>query len=522
MRNRATFKATRDALRSSALSAVLAVSVSSIAAQSTKGYGRIAGTICDSSAGPLSGLRIYGLNGGGHDIVTDANGRFTIDSVPAGDGQLVVQGRDYSTLVHATVSSGETTRHDFWIRPLGYISPEEKLLTTDSGSTGAYANVDMAHAAAYVEFGMHLLRTVASTKLDSNLFLSPGSAAFALAMTADGASGATWDEMTHVLGVDRASQEDLREMNAGELASLANQRGARLDIANSLWAAQGVPFLPTFLDQARISYHAEVHSLVLHGTAPMEQINRWVATATHDRIPSILADTLPDTASMVLLNAIYFKGKWLHPFDSSSTIDKSFTTSSGRRETRHFMDRSAEMRYVADSGVQIVRLPYQGGRVAMYVVLPDSGTKLSTLVSHLSAQRWGKWMKGLSKRDVHIQLPRFRLELGADFSVPLKSLGMTSAFDCRRADFTKLLPSEYAKTHPICISRVVQRTFVDVNEVGTEAAAVTEIGMLSPTAIVVRPPPIEFIVDRPYMVAIRDDRTGLLLFLGQITDPLQQ
>lgn len=521
MTNHLTRLATRAARRCSLLTTVLLTAAISLSAQSTKGYGRIVGTISDSSVGPVSGLRIYGMNGGQFGIVTDADGRFSIDSVMSGNGSLLVQGREYSTMIHAPVSAGKTTRQDFWIRPRGYVSPEEKLLTTDSGSTGAFANADTAHTVAYVDFGMHLLQAVARGKPDSNLFLSPASAAFALAMTTGGAGGATLSEMTRVLGVDRAGQQELRDMNARELESLANQRGVRLEIASSLWAAQGLPFLPTFLDQARKSYRADVHSLVLHGTAPMEQINRWVATATHDRISSILSDTLPDTASMVLLNAIYFKGKWLDPFDSAATIEKSFTTSKGRREARRFMDRSDEIGYAADSGMQIVRLPYQGGRIAMYVVLPDSGIKVSNVVTRLSARRWGKWMKALSKRDVHLQLPRFRLELSADFSGPLESMGMTRAFDCRRADFTKLLPGDYSRVHPVCVSKVAQRTFVEVNEVGTEAAAVTMVGMLSPTALVVRPPPIEFIVDRPFLVVIRDDRTGLQLFLGQITDPVQ-
>jgi len=521
MRDDITSVGKRAVLRVCVVATALVMSASALMAQSTKGYGRIVGTISDSSVGPLSGLRIYAMAGRPQEISTDANGQYAIDSVPAGDASFIVEGNGYSKLARVSVLAGETTHKDLWLRPVGYISPEEKLLTTDSGSTGAYANIDTAHTVAYVDFGMRLLRAVARTKPDSNVFLSPASAGFALAMTAGGAGGSTLSEMTRALGVERTGQQELQDMNARELESLANQRGVRLDIANSLWAAKGVPFLPTFLAQAKNSYRAEVHSLVLHGTAPMEQINHWVATATNDRISSILTDTLPDTASMVLLNAIYFKGKWLDPFDSASTIEKPFTLSNGRREARQFMDRGDAIQFASDSGIRIVRLPYQGGRIAMYVVLPDSGTRLSSAVARLSARRWGRWMKEMSKRDVHLQLPRFRLELGADFSDPLKSMGMVSAFNCMRADFTMLLPKDYAREHPICVSKVVQRTFVEVNEVGTEAAAVTDVVVLSPTGMISKPPPIEFIVDRPFIVAIRDDRTGLLLFLGQITDPLQ-
>jgi serine protease inhibitor len=158
----------------------------------------------------------------------------------------------------------------------------------------------------------------------------------------------------------------------------------------------------------------------------------------------------------------------------------------------------------------------------MYIILPDSTLKLSSVVGRLSSPRWTHWMHTLTARDVHLQMPRFRLESAASFSKPLRSLGMTAAFECDSADFTEMLPAAYAAHHHMCISQIAQRAFVEVNEVGTEAAAVTMALVLEPTGIEVKPPPIEFIVDRPFVVAIRDDRTGLLLFIGQIVDPKQQ
>ena len=276
------------------------------------------------------------------------------------------------------------------------------------------------------------------------------------------------------------------------------------------------------MDQARRSYHAEVHTQILHGSQTKRQINDWASRATKGRISVILGDTLPDTTRMVVLNAAYFKGKWLDPFDSSATKEKAFQLSSGHAAHRQFMDRQGSMGYASDTGVRIVRLPYQGGRISMYVILPDSTVKPSSVIERLTSSGWSHWMRTVSARDVHVQLPRFRIESGASFAKPLRSLGMTAAFECDSADFSEMLSPAYAASHHMCISEFAQRSFVEVNEVGTEAAAVTMALVLQPTGIEVKPPPIEFIVDRPFIVAIRDDRTGLLLFLGQITDPKQQ
>jgi serine protease inhibitor len=325
-----------------------------------------------------------------------------------------------------------------------------------------------------------------------------------------------------VLGVKAANRERLGMLNRAELRSLASQKGVVLNIANAVWAAEGVPFSSAFLDEARTSYRAEVHAQVLHGSNTRSQINDWANTATKGRIPAMLDDTLPDTARMVLLNAVYFKGKWLDPFDSSATKEAAFHSTPGRSARRQFMSRLGDMLYGADTGVRMVRLPYQGGRIAMYIILPDSSLKLSSLVGRLSSSRWARWMQTLTTRDVHLQLPRFRLEYSASLSRPLRSLGMTAAFECDSADFAEMLPLSYLRDHHMCISQIEQRAFVEVNEVGTEAAAVTMSLVLSPTGIQVKPPPIELTVDRPFIVAIRDDRSGLLLFLGQITDPKQQ
>lgn len=292
----------------------------------------------------------------------------------------------------------------------------------------------------------------------------------------------------------------------------------QLTIANSIWADEGRPFFPDFLAGAERRYHAEVSSLVLHGPAAQSRINEWASKSTNGRIPTILDDTLPDSASMVLVNAVYFKGKWRDKFDSTQTKAHSFTLPDGRKESRRLMTRTDQIMYVRDSGVQVARLPYRGGRIAMYVVLPDSGVPIARIIERLSPSQWLRWMRSDSSRDVHLELPRVRLEYGESLAPQLVALGMGIAFDCDKASFARMLPEAYLREHHTCIDDVFQRAFGEVNEQGTEAAAVTAVGLVVPTGVAVRPPPIEFIVDRPFVVAIRDERSGLLLFLGQITD----
>jgi serine protease inhibitor len=504
---------------------VLAVTVAfstRVDAQAEPNVGSIAGTISDSSIGPLSDISISALQGG-HRSTTDAQGRFELDSIPPGEVTLIVSRRGYDQILpRIRVVAGQRTQAEEWIRPNGYESPARLLNRTDSAARGAYSRLDTTKIVSYVRFSIGLFRSVASDSPDSNVFISPASAALVLAMTAAGASGNTWTQMSTVLGVERMSREKLGEMNAAELSSLASQNGVTLNIANALWAAEGVPFSSAFLGQARTSYHADVHTQILHGSKTKSEINSWASRSTKGRIPAILDDTLPDTARMVLLNAVYFKGKWLDPFDSSETAKKLFHLSPRHAVQRQFMAREGDMLYAADTGMRVVRLPYQGGRVAMYIILPDSSLKVSSVVGRLSPARWAHWMHALRAQDVHLQVPRFRLETSTSFSKPLESLGMTAAFACDSAEFAEMLPQRYLRDHHMCISQVDQRAFVEVNEVGTEAAAVTMALVLSPTGIEVKPPPIEFIVDRPFIVAIRDDRTGLLLFIGQITDPKQQ
>jgi serine protease inhibitor len=488
--------------------------------------GSIVGTVFDSLS--QQGVRdaVVAIVGTARKARTDTVGRYQFDSVQAGTVRVRVYRIGYRTAMRDSlvVVSGQTTEANFRmpravmeVLPVAP-TPEQVRNMADSGASGAYASADSAGGATYIGFSLRLFRQVARQAPDANIFLSPASAAWALAMTAEGAAGGTWERMAHTLGVDAHKPKALGPANATVLASLGAQSGLELNIANSIWASEGRPFLPTFLDGTRRWYGAQVTSMRLSGPAAEARINGWVSDATHGLIPTVLSDTLPESMAMVLINAVYFHGKWRSVFDSVQTKPQPFKLVNGDTVPRPLMTQRQRFLYLRDSGFQALRLPYMGGRLAMYVFLPDSGQRLSAFVSQLDSAHWVRWMHGFRDvGDVVTKVPKFRLTYGTSLSPTLKQLGMAVAFDAQGADFSRMMPKAFLQDTNAYITDVLQKTFVEVNEQGTKAAAVTAADMRLLSVTVVHYP--EFIVDRPFCVAIRDDQTGAILFLGQITDP---
>ncbi|HET6762103.1 MAG TPA: serpin family protein [Longimicrobiaceae bacterium] len=371
-------------------------------------------------------------------------------------------------------------------------------------------------------FGLRLFQEVARSKADSNAVISPSSAGVALMLAYNGAEGATRTAMGTTLGVGGHS---IAEMNAAFsvwMRDVSRPGAAQLTVANSLWVRDGVPFRSDFLERTRTGFGAEVTALDFGSASAPSTINAWVSRATHGRIDRIVGEPLDPTSVLVLVNAVYFKGLWQTPFDRSATRPRAFTAPHGEHLMLPTMERYTSLDYVADSAFHVVRMPYEGGRLSMYVFLPRGATGLDELRARLSEQSWRGWLASMSPRDVHVVLPKFRLEGSTSLVPPLRRMGMGVAFDSARADFSGMIPREWLTRHEYQarISGVTQKTFVEVDEKGTEAAAVTAIVMVTiATGSEVRRPPTEFIVDRPFVFVIRDDRTGALLFIGQVTDP---
>jgi serine protease inhibitor len=368
----------------------------------------------------------------------------------------------------------------------------------------------------YAAFGLGLFRRLGDARPDQNVVVSPLSAGLAVSMLANGAQGQTLAGIQQAL----ATGMDLDGLNGTNAALVqALQSGdVELAIANSLWAREGVPFLPAFMETNRRFYQAEVAALDFDSPEAVERINRWVSDRTNGRIKRMVDPPISPEVVMYLMNAVYFKGRWQDEFQASATRPMPFRAPGGTVQ-RPMMTRTGEYGYRRGDGFSAVRLPYRGGRFAMYVLLPDSSSSVAALRQRLSPESWKQWMGGFNTREVRVVMPKYRVNVESRLNAPLQAMGMADAFSQVNADFGRLLPAVDRGPGIVYVSEAKQKVFVEVNEEGTEAAAVTGIEMRTTSA---PPQPVSFVVDRPFLLAVRDDQTGALLFIGQVNDPVTQ
>ncbi len=260
--------------------------------------------------------------------------------------------------------------------------------------------------------------------------------------------------------------------------------------------------MPDFLQRAQQFYNAQIDGLQ---GAP-QSINAWVDQHTNHKITQIV--TAREVAGMeaALINAVYFKGLWQTPFDAKLTTEKPFHPAHGNPQTCKMMRTNGKFGYYQTPNFQMVSLPYAGNRLDMLLLLPSPGASLNRIVSEATPENWQKWTTSLFVQPGTVELPRFRAEYGTELNEPLTTLGMGAAFDAT-ANFSGM------SRHPLFISKVIHKTFVEVNEQGTEAAAATAVIMSRSLAMPVHPP-FHLVFDRPFLYAIRDRQTGALLFVG--------
>jgi serpin B len=359
------------------------------------------------------------------------------------------------------------------------------------------------------DFSFALFRRSSAAQPDSNVFVSPLSASMALGMAMNGASGTTYDEMRATLGFGAGATE--REIGESYESLIALLRGldpsVDFRIANSIWFRDGFPVQSAFLDAGRNWFDAKAGSLDFASPGAVSTINDWVSASTAGKIPTIL-DRIEADQVMFLINAIYFKGSWRTRFDPSRTITATFHAAGGDQSAK-LMRRDGTMRWLATPDFEAVDLPYGNGAYAMTVLLPGAGRRVDDVAASIGSSAWPALMGQFHDAEVELQLPRFQLTWQRELTPDLQSLGMRAAFIDGRADFSRMTT---AGTQ-LYISLVKQKTFVDVNEEGTEAGAVTNVG-ISVTSLPVRRP---FVVDRPFVFVLRERLSGTILFMGKIT-----
>lgn len=369
-------------------------------------------------------------------------------------------------------------------------------------------------AGRILEFGFALYDQLLREKPNENLFVSPPSIALALAMAQAGAGGRTREEIAQVL---REKSLKAGETDRPYSALMAVLRSAdpnvRIDIANSAWVRNGFRLRKEYLSLLADRYGAVAEELDFNGPRAPARINAWVKDRTSGKIDRIVPDSIPPGAVFYLINALYFKGDWTERFEKGATRVQPFHLPGGRAKEHPFMIRSGPYGCLETPEFNAIRIPYgPNARMAFYVFLPRDESTLAEFHSKLTAENWKSWMAGFGFRACRLELPRFKLECSLGLTPTLAALGMPGAFK-QGADFSGMSPLG----DRLFISSIVHKTFVEVNEEGTEAAAATadEVILLS-----VPPPPIPFKVDRPFFCALRDDGTGAILFMGSIFEPM--
>jgi len=366
-------------------------------------------------------------------------------------------------------------------------------------------NVPKAHNA----FGINVFKALSEDNTKKSVFISPTSIAIALSMVYNGAANETKNDMQAVLQIHNIDIETLNKETLGLSNELNNaDPNVTLNIANSIWTNHNYSVKQNFIDTLQKYYTAKVANVNFSDENTNRTINVWASDNTNGKIPKVVSDPLPPSTIMMLINAVYFKGDWTHQFEKEMTEVKDFITTKGTTIKHPLMFQDRRMKYLETDDFQSVELPYgKNERLSMHVFLPKN---LNEFLNTLSNKAFSQWMTQYKNKLGTLYLPRFKSDYSVGLIPALSALGMSSAFS-GSADFSGI-------ANNLHITNVFHKTYIDVNEEGTEAAAITGI-MMGTTSV--PPPEDRFVmeVNRPFFFAIRDNETEAILFMGVINDP---
>jgi serpin B len=360
-------------------------------------------------------------------------------------------------------------------------------------------------------FSFQLFNAVAGAdNSGNNLFISPLSVSIAMAMTSNGANGQTLTAIDNAMSFNGYSQPELNAYYYKLITDLPKlDPNTTLNIANSIWYRQGFSVLPEFISTDSSYYKAQIQSLDFSLPGSPQTINNWVNTATNGKITGIINGTIPSDLMMYLINALYFKSTWKESFDASKTKTLPFYLAEGTPVQTSFMTGNIDINSYYDSKVTVFEMPYSGSKYSMLIVVPQAGVSLQSLRTAIDSTQWQSWMGSLKASKQQITLPKFQFSYAASLNDELTALGMGIAFT-NAADFSKISPQQ------LQISRVDHKAYISVDESGTEAAAVTSVGVIATVAPEYSP---TYNVNRPFIFAIREMNSGLILFTGIVNNP---
>ncbi len=370
-------------------------------------------------------------------------------------------------------------------------------------------NVDQALVDLNTDFALKIFKELSNEDKNLNVFISPISISLAIAMAYNGSKNQTKQEIAETLEFKDYNIDELNSSFKVLLSSMADiDEMVELYTGNSIWFGKDFIIEKDFTDLAEYYYNASIYNVDFKNQDTADKMNNWAGEATKGRISNIVSPKAVEDAVMYLINAIYFKGQWMDKFKTEDTKEDDFFLKDGDAKKVQMMENYEEYDYYEGSDFQMIRIPYGRNKTAMYVFLPDEGTEINGFINNFSHDLLNKSIPEAADVDVILKFPKFSIEYGAKSLVePLKGLGMVNAFIDDRADFSSMAPLMF-------ISQIDHKAIIEVNEEGTVAAAATSMGM-GATAV----QPVEFIVNRPFVLLIRDDRTGNILFMGKILEP---
>lgn len=364
--------------------------------------------------------------------------------------------------------------------------------------------------------GIDMLKRLYPDMAGENFMISPTSISLALSMTMNGAEGKTLEQMRDTLHFTGIDMDTVNEAQRDLISILRNPDGSekvRAEIANALWARQGIDLLEPFRDACREYYGADTRFLDFDDPEARDTINNWVDTETHGMIPTIVDEPIGRDTVLFLIDTLFFDGKWTEPFDVENTADGVFTKADGSTVTTPMMSAVEEVEANTGPDADWFGKTFgETGRLEMLFIRPKGD--LNALIRDLSPEKLAQMIEGRHKTDVHMTVPRFSYDTSLRLNEVLIAMGMEDAFDEGRADLSGM--GRLGRGNPY-ISKVLHKTRVEVKEEGAKAAAVTGVAVDTRAA----GEPTVISLDKPFLYLIRDTWTGAVLFVGVVEQPVE-
>jgi len=360
-------------------------------------------------------------------------------------------------------------------------------------------------------FGFDIFSLVMQKNTDvENVMISPLSISYALSMTLNGANGVTRDSMMKALRYYNIDIEDINNSYKDLTDKLIEvDERVLMEIANSIWIEEKLRVKQAFIEALKEYFDAEAYDFSVTDPDIVDVINEWIEDHTHGKIKDMIKE-LPADVAMLLINAIYFNGKWKYEFEEENTSDMPFYPEGGSQVDVPMMNQEITAKINATEEFILLELPYGQGNYVMDVILPDNGYTTTDIIPLLNSDDWNTWIEGMYNEDIDLYMPRFKYEFKTELKDVLTSMGMGLAFTPFAADFSNISEQD------LFISKVLHQTFIETNEEGTEAAAATVV-IMELTSI--PSGPLEIRLDKPFIYIIRETSTNSIVFMGKTGNP---